>query len=103
MDKVDRLKSFLINAPNDSFLKHALALEFVKSGNLEEAKKLFIEILVFEPAYIGSYYHLAKLLENMGDSESARYWYEKGMEASQAANDQKTYHELQAGLEDMTE
>ncbi len=103
MENIDKLKTFLKNSPDDPFLKHALALEYIKSGNSEEAKQLFTEILTADPTYIGTYYHLAKLLESQGDFESAGEWYKKGMEASAFVKDQKTFNELQAGLEDMTE
>jgi Tfp pilus assembly protein PilF len=103
MEKIEKLKSFLIQSPNDSFLKHALALEYLKRGDITEAKNLFLEILTLDPSYIGSYYHLAKLFEESGDPVSAKLWYEKGILVSRVAGDHKTLHELQGALEDMTE
>ncbi len=84
----------------DSFLQHALALEYIKIGNDEEARKLFNEILKREPTYIGSYYHLGKLLERIGDSEKALRVYKRGMEVAEAAKDHHSYSELQAAFED---
>jgi len=43
----------------------------VKQRADEEAKKLFEEILEQHSDYIGSYYHLGKLLERNGASERA--------------------------------
>ncbi|MEQ1678118.1 MAG: hypothetical protein ABL876_15530, partial [Chitinophagaceae bacterium] len=63
MDRISKLKEFLAASPADSFLQHALALEYIKLGDDEQARGLFEEILNREPGYIGSYYHLAKLLE----------------------------------------
>ncbi|HUR66777.1 MAG TPA: hypothetical protein VMZ03_10570, partial [Chitinophagaceae bacterium] len=63
MNKIPRLMELLQQNPTDSFLQHALALENIKIGNDEEARALFESILQREPGYIGSYYHLAKLLE----------------------------------------
>ena len=80
MERIEKLKEFLRESPTDSFLQHALALEYIKTGNDEEAQKLFEDILQREPGYIGSYYHLAKLLERNGNTEAAIKWYEKGME-----------------------
>ena len=87
MEKIEKLKSFLVNSPGDSFLKHALALEYIKLGDEDEAKKLFLEILGRDPSYIGSYYHLARLLERVGESENAKTWYERGMIAAKQAGD----------------
>ncbi len=71
MDKVSKLKEFLSASPTDSFLKHALALEYIKLGNDEQARDLFEEILNRDPGYIGSYYHLAKLQERLGETDQA--------------------------------
>ena len=101
MEKIEKLKSFLIDSPGDSFLKHALALEYIKMGDEDEAKKLFLEILGRDPSYIGSYYHLARLLERTGESENAKAWYEKGMIAAKQAGDNHAYNELQAAYEDL--
>jgi Tfp pilus assembly protein PilF len=101
MDRIERLKQFLLQSPNDNFLRHALALEYVKIGENIEAKNLFEAILNQSPDYIGSYYHLAKLLQTMGENEQAINWYEKGMAASKAAKDNHAYNELQAAYEDL--
>lgn len=100
MDRIAKLKEYLKTEKEDSFLQHALALEYIKSGNDEEAKKLFNEILEREPTYVGSYYHLGKLLERNGDTEKAMYVYAKGMEIAKEAKDHHTYNELHAAYED---
>lgn len=87
----------------DSFLQHALALEYIKIENDEEARKLFNEILLREPTYIGSYYHLGKLLERAGDFDKAIKVYKRGMEEAKKAGDNHAYNELQGALEDIEE
>ncbi|MBS1914853.1 MAG: tetratricopeptide repeat protein [Bacteroidetes bacterium] len=101
MDRVEKLKAFLKENPADSFVQHALALEYIKSGNNNEARNLFEDILQRDPGYIGSYYHLAKLLEAMNEKELAISWYEKGMAAAKKANDNHAYNELQGAYEDL--
>lgn len=101
MDRIDKLKEYMKTAQKDSFLQHALALEYIKVGNDEEARKLFNEILKREPTYIGSYYHLGKLLERIGDSSKALRVYKRGMEVATLANDHHSYSELQAAYEDL--
>jgi len=103
MEKIEKLKSFLINSPQDSFLKHALALEYLKLGRDEEAKLLFTEILTAEPSYIGTYYHLGRLWERQGEKEKARAWYEKGVEEARKAGDHHAVQELMAALSDLDE
>ncbi|OYW81902.1 MAG: hypothetical protein B7Z27_01095, partial [Sphingobacteriia bacterium 32-37-4] len=66
MNRIDRIQEMLASNPTDQFLRHALALEWIKIGNDAAARGLFEAILTEDPTYIGSYYHLAKLLERVG-------------------------------------
>jgi Tfp pilus assembly protein PilF len=101
MDRIQKLLDFLKTSPNDNFLKHALALEYIKINDTSKAKELFLEILTVNPDYIGSYYHLAKLLEQTGEKENAIIWYEKGMAEAKKAGDNHAYSELQSAYEDL--
>lgn len=103
MDRISKLKEYLKDSGKDSFLQHALALEYIKIGNDQEAKKLFSEILKREPGYIGSYYHLGKLLERIGEPQEAIHIYKKGMEVAKDLNDRHSFNELQAAYEDAEE
>ncbi len=101
MEKIEKLRSFLESSPGDSFLKHALGLEYIKLGDDKTAKNLFLEILTADPGYIGTYYHLARLMERNGDFQNAKIWYEKGLEQAKKAGDRHACNELQAALEDL--
>ena len=102
MDRMEKIIEFLKASPSDNFLQHALALEYNKRGEEDKAKILFEEILTRDPGYIGSYYHLAKLLEHIGDTEGAIKWYEKGMEAAKKAGDNHALGELKSAYEELT-
>jgi Tfp pilus assembly protein PilF len=82
-------------------LKHALALEYIKLGNDTDARQQFEELLAHEPGYVGSYYHLGKLLERAGAEQEAVAVYEKGMEMAKAENNRHAYNELQMALDDL--
>ena len=96
------MNEFLKIYSKDSFVQHALALEYIKLGNDEQAKGLFEEILNREPGYIGSYYHLAKLLERINNTDEAIKVYEKGMEEAKKAGDNHAFGELRGGYEELT-
>ncbi|MBA2501102.1 MAG: hypothetical protein H0V30_15410 [Chitinophagaceae bacterium] len=102
MDRKEKILAMLADTPGDSFLQHALALEYIKNGNDEEAKKLFETLLMRDPGYIGSYYHLAKLLERQLDEKGAIAVYEKGMQEAKLAGDQHAYNELRSAHEELT-
>ncbi len=101
MDRIERLKDFLKTSPDDSFLQHALALEYIKIGDDALARKTFDELLQKNENYVGSYYHLAKLLERNNEREAAIAVYEKGMQKAREAGDGHAYNELQAAYEDL--
>jgi Tfp pilus assembly protein PilF len=102
VDRISKLNEFLKANPKDSFVQHALALEYIKLGNDEQAKGLFEEILNREPGYIGSYYHLAKLLERNDKTDEAIKVYEKGMEEAKKAGDNHAFGELRGAYEELT-
>jgi Tfp pilus assembly protein PilF len=103
MERIEKLKDFLQATPDDSFLQHALALEYIKKGDDNDARILFELILQRDPGYVGSYYHLGKLLERAGDYEFAILTYNKGMEEAKKAGDNHSLNELRGALEDITE
>ena len=102
MERIDKIKMMLVDNAADSFLQHALALEYIKLGNDVEARKLFETILAREPGYVGSYYHLAKLLERIGETDNAIKVYEKGMEETKRAGDNHAFGELRSAYEELT-
>jgi Tfp pilus assembly protein PilF len=101
MDRIAQLNDFLKNNPNDAFVQHALALEHIKKGDDATARTLFENILTQNEDYVGSYYHLAKLLERTGARDEALAVYEKGMAKSKALGENHAYNELLAAYEDL--
>ena len=101
MDRILKLKEFLSTNPDDSFIQHALALEYIKQGNELEARKVFENLLSKNENYIGSYYHLARLLQKAGEKENALRCYQKGMLKAKEAGDNHAYDELQSAYEDL--
>ncbi len=101
MDRISQLKAFLADSPQDSFLRHALALEYIKINDDGNARAAFEALLADDPRYVGSYYHLGKLLERLGEQDAAIAAYEKGMEVAREVKDMHAYNELQAAREDL--
>ncbi len=101
MSRINALLEFIQSSGKDSFLQHALALEYIKIEKNEEALALFHELLEREPGYVGSYYHLGKLWEKMGDPEKALEAYEKGMIEAKKAGDNHSYNELMGAKEEI--
>lgn len=102
MDRIEKLKEYLENSPKDAFLRHALALEYIKTGDDTSARTLFEAVVADDPGYVGTYYHLAKLLERNGDEAGAIAVYERGMEEAKKAGDNHALGELRGAYEELT-
>ena len=101
MDRIEQLKTFLQSSPNDAFVQHALALEYIKRGDDASARVLFENVLAQNEDYVGSYYHLAKLLERTGEREQALLVYEKGLARTKALGERHAHSELQGAYDDL--
>lgn len=100
-NKIDQLKAFLTMDANDGFTRFALAMEYRKAGKLEEARSTFRDLLKRDPDYVGAYYHLGKLLSEMGFDDEARFIYEKGVECAIKIHDQHAASELRQALAEL--
>jgi len=89
--RLEQLKNFLKESPEDPFLKYALTMEFLKLGNKTEARSGFENLLTKHEDYIGTYYHFAKFLEAEGEKDKAIEIYEKGI---QIAQQKRNFHAL---------
>jgi len=101
MHRIERIKERLAANPCDSFLQHALALEYIKIEEDEKARALFENLLKEDENYVGSYYHLAKLLERNDRIKDAISVYEQGMLKAKEKGDMHTYNELRTAYEDL--
>src|SRR5690606_12543512 len=95
------LEKFLQQSPNDCFLHHALALEFVKQNNREKALYHFTANLNFDKNYVATYYHLAALYKKMENEPKDIETYEQGMEIAKAIGDQHSFSELRSAYEEL--
>jgi FimV-like protein len=103
VDRIVILKEFLLKDPDDAFVKHALALEYIKTGDEATARRLLEEVLVGDATAVGSYYQLGRLLERTGETALALQWYQRGMAAARAAGEQRALNELRSAYEELAD
>ena len=94
INRLERLQEFLDNEPNDPFLKYALATEYLRLNNQEKALWFFLDLVIKHVDYVGTYYHLGKLYEQMGQPKEALIIYEKGIAVAKKIKDQHALNEL---------
>ena len=100
VNRLAQLHKFLEDEPNDPFNIYGLALEYLKH-DVNKSKQLFDRLLSDHPDYIPTYYHAAKLYQDLNEKEKAIEIYEKGIKVSQSQNDLKTSRELQAAYQEL--
>lgn len=96
MSRIDQIRQFLQDSPNDSFLRYALAQELQKQGIVEAAKEAYLWLTDNQPSYVATYYHLGKLLIAQGEKEAALAWFNLGIEHAKAAKELHALSELQS-------
>lgn len=93
--RLERLFEMLKDEPNDSFLKYAIATEYVKQNDMSKALYYYLDLIKSDEDYVGTYYHLAKLYERTGEKGKAMDIYTKGMQVARKLGDSHAFSELQ--------
>ncbi|NBO50763.1 MAG: tetratricopeptide repeat protein [Chitinophagia bacterium] len=96
MSRIEQIRQFLQESPNDSFLRYALAQELQKQGDLNAAREAYLWLTENQPSYVATYYHLGKLLITQGEKEAALAWFNLGIEHAKAAKELHSLSELQS-------
>jgi len=95
--RLHQLLKFLEEDPKDPFNVYAVALEYLKIDPQRSVP--FFELLMDRHAeYVPSYYHYAKLLIEMSESERAKKILQKGIEVANARGEFKAAKEMQNAL-----
>ncbi|HNP48541.1 MAG TPA: tetratricopeptide repeat protein [Bacteroidia bacterium] len=98
MDRIELLKRYLQEDPDDSFSWYALALEYIRLNDLPTAQKILSDLTKRDPDYLPTYYQLARVCEQSSQTELAIKVYEKGKEVARNAKNQHTFNELETAL-----
>ena len=95
--RIAQLLKFLEANANDSFVRFALALEYIKVGDEQRGLEYFLDIRKDDPDYTGTYYHLGKLYERLHKKKEAEEVYREGLKRT-IGKDGKSYQEIQEAL-----
>ena len=97
--RLEVLRSMVDRQPDDAFTRYGLAMEYVRSGDLESAASEFEQLLRRNPQYAAGYFHAAQTMEKLGRPNEARELYRKGIEVTEASGDAHARSELMAALQ----
>jgi tetratricopeptide (TPR) repeat protein len=98
--RLNQLEQFYKDEPQDPFNLYALALEYLKL-DLHKSRECFDRLLTEHSQYLPTYYHAAKLYQDLNDREQAIAIYEKGIALAKKINDAKAIRELQSAYQEL--
>lgn len=99
MSRLDQLLVMLNEEPHDAFLRYAVAVEYSVAGNPAEAISR-IELLIADlPEYLGAYYKLGQLYEQISENEKALDVYRRGAVVAKKQGNAKTLGEINTAIE----
>jgi tetratricopeptide (TPR) repeat protein len=92
--RLDQLLAFYAEDPQDPFTIYAIATEY---RPFDPNKAIYYyEILLQEHEnYVGTYYHAAKLYDELGQKDDAERVYKKGLRISRQEGNMHAFAELQ--------
>ena len=93
-NRFEQLSNLLKESPDDPFLIFALAKEFEKQENYDQAIQYYQNLVENHANETGTYYHFGKLLEALDQEEKALEIYENGIVICQKNKDLHALAEL---------
>lgn len=97
-DRLQALLQFYEDDPDDPFTRFALAQEYQKRGEIDDALHFYEGLVEQQPEYVGTYYHLGKLYQRLDRRDEAIAIYERGVDVAQEQRDVHARAELQDAL-----
>jgi len=100
--RIEQIKTFLNETPEDAFLLYALATEYVALSQDDKALQIYVKLVKEQPNYFATYYHLGKLYERIGEDDKAEAIYEKGLAITKELGEKHAHGELRGAYEELT-
>ena len=96
--RIEMLRGFIAQKPDDPFPRYGLAMEYKNAGDLAAAWETFRELLDRHADYVAAYLHAGNTLVALGRQVEARQVYERGMAACVRKGDSHAHGELAGAL-----
>ena len=93
-NRIAQLEQIWTENPNNTFALFALAKEYEKNNQCDNAVQVFEKLLLIDADYLGAYFHLAKNYEQLDEVKKALNIYETGISLAIEQNNTHTLSEL---------
>jgi predicted Zn-dependent protease len=100
-NRLDILKSMVVQNPADSFARYGLAMEHSKAGQTEQALREFKTLVEKNPDYTPAYFMAAQALAAASRVDEAKRWLVDGVSSARRTNNAHAQSEMTAMLEEL--
>jgi predicted Zn-dependent protease len=87
MSRKVQIEALLADEPDNSFLRYALAMEYMSAGQPDQALTTFRELLQRDPDYVPAYLQAGQVLAQQGRPSEAREILTVGLQVAQRVGD----------------
>ena len=101
MDRLAMLNEILAQNPNDAFARYGLAMEYSKSGEVEQALEEFNKLLVANPDYTPGYFMAAQTLARENRTAEAKKMLSEGIASAKRTSNAHAQSEMEAMLAEL--
>ena len=101
MDRIAMLSEILAGNPDDAFARYGLAMEYSKSGEVEQALEEFRRLLSSHPDYTAGYFMAAQTLASVSRRDEAKRMLIDGIASARRTGNNHAQSEMEAMLDDL--
>ena len=101
-ERIDAMRQFSEQFPDNPFPRYALALELKNAGRPDESLDTFRDLMKRLPDYVPAYLQCGMLLEEQSRFDEAREVVTTGIEKARAARDSHAQGELEGLLDKLS-
>lgn len=101
LSRLEQLKQFYKEEPEDPFNIYALATEY-KDSDPKKALRYFEILIEKHSEYIATYYHLAHLYIDLGKDNLAKKTFEEGIDMAMKNKETLALRELRSAYDEFT-
>jgi len=101
MDRIAALTEILTENPEDAFARYGLAMEYAKTGQIDQALKEYKTLVEKNPDYTPAYFMAAQMLASAGRVDEAKRWLVDGISSARRTNNAHAQSEMTAMLEEL--
>lgn len=100
-ERLEQLKSILVQDPKNTFARYAIGMEYSSAGATDSALQEFRTLLEVDASYANAFFMGAQALQRADRLDEAVQWLHDGIVCAQRAGNRHAENEMQALLDEL--